>query len=111
MAAAVTIAFFGFVLEDDQFLAASLPIDGCQYLCIVDEGRTNLGVIGIGDQQHVERDLCTNLNGEPIHFELLAHGNLILSSTTFNNCKHVFPILLVNRCALSGGYLGGIGGE
>src|SRR5437016_5031080 len=29
---------------------------------------------------------------EAVHFELIAYGDLVLSSTTFNYCKHIFLI-------------------
>src|SRR6266568_495208 len=48
---------------------------------------------------------------QAVHFELLAHGNLVLSSTTFNYCKHVFLISPFSFPTHSpNGYVGGVGG-
>src|SRR6185312_9980048 len=132
----MAIAFLRLVLENNQFFAAGLPGSGGKHHRILYQGSTYHRRIRIRDQQHVfQLQLRSGFYGKPVDFEGLADGHLVLSSTTFNDCKHSFfcspfpctiPIfratLMVAHCPLSGlvpypsphldstGYVEGMGG-
>src|ERR1700674_987077 len=53
MTPAVPVAFLGFVLEDNQFLAASVLNSSCQYQRLSYQRRTNHRGVRIRDKQHL----------------------------------------------------------
>jgi len=117
MTAAMAEAFLGFVPEDNQFFAATLLNGSCEYDGVVYQRGAYSRAIGIGDEQDlIKRYLSAIGYGKSIDFERLAYRDFVLSSTTFNDCKHVW---LFSFCVsthihagfiLSGGYVGGVGG-
>src|SRR5579859_199601 len=93
MTPAMPVAFLRFVLEDNQFLAARVFDGCCQHHRIRHHRRANHRVASVRDKQHfVKLYLLPHFDGQPVDFQLLAHGHLVLSSTAFNDCKHVFVV-------------------
>jgi len=91
MAATMAVALLRFVLENNQLFATTLLCGSCQHRSIIHEWSAYHGVVGIGDQQYlIKMNLLTDFNRKPVDLKRLADGNLVLSSTTFNYCKHDF---------------------
>ena len=92
MTATMAIAFLGFVLENNQLFATSLPESRRKHYGIVYQGSAYRRVICVGDKQYLFKPyLCSIFDGKPVDFERVANRDFVLSSTTFNYCKHVFP--------------------
>src|SRR5581483_6751478 len=90
MAPLVAITLLGFVLENNQFRTTALLRRGRQNQRLAHQRSSQHGVVGIRDQQHLlEANLVPNVNGQAIDFKRLADRDLVLSSTAFNNCKHL----------------------
>src|SRR5439155_24198148 len=105
----------GFIAKDDQFFAASVPDGSSEHHSIVQERRTYHRCVFIGDKQDLfELYLCSILGAQPIDFEPVTYRDFVLSSTTFNDCKHLVLFLLFSASTHSiespGGYVGGVGG-
>src|SRR6266571_7893545 len=91
MSPAMTNTLLRFVPENNQLFAATLLCGSCQHHSIIHEWSAYHGVVGIRDQQYlIKMNLLTDFNWKPVDLKRLADGNLVLSSTTFNYCKHDF---------------------
>src|SRR5438874_556728 len=92
MTTTMAIAFLGFILENNQLFAATL-LESCgKHYGIVYQGSAYHRAICVGDKQYLFKPyLCSIFDGKSIDFERVANRDFVLSSTTFNYCKHVFP--------------------
>src|SRR5271157_3358781 len=91
MASTMAVALLRFVLENNQLFAATVLCGSCQHHSVIYHGCAYHGVAGIRDEQYlINLDLLTGFNGMPVDLKRLADGIFVLSSTTFNYCKHDF---------------------
>src|SRR5208337_490714 len=93
MTATMAITLFRLILENDQFFATCLLLNGCQHFCLIHKRCTDMLIICIGNEQDfVKTNLRAILDREPVYLKFLANGHFVLSSTTFDYCKHNFQI-------------------
>src|SRR5436305_9724652 len=114
MSPSMTNTLLSFVPENNQLFAATLLCGSCQHRSILQNGSAYHCVVGIRDQQYlIKTNLLTDFNRKSIDLKRLADGNLVLSSTTFNYCKHDFCHSPFPSRAESDskGYVEGMGGE